>query len=204
MSAYIRRSWVATDAYGNQSSFLQFIYYKRASLPAIQFPSDITLACDATNTSPAVTGAPFVVESGVTYPIYPSANLCEINSAFVDDTILVCDGTRKILRTWTVIDWCLPTQFGVKSKGRNPTNQITDNQGPTLVCPANMTVNTNPFDCESDVNLPDVIVSDMCSRIASGQAQWTNLNGIITTLPAQITTFPGNNLWNRDTLLNWA
>lgn len=40
-----------------------------------------------------------------------------------------------------------------------------------------------------------MIITDECSRIASIQAQWDG-----TSITGSLTTFPGNNLWNSDTL----
>ena len=74
--------------------------------------------------------------------------------------INVCDGTYKIAREWKVIDWCVG--------GTTVYNQIIkvlDEEGPTFDCPANITVSTDPFTCCASADLPDVIVSDNCSRI---------------------------------------
>ncbi|HMX39349.1 MAG TPA: T9SS type A sorting domain-containing protein, partial [Saprospiraceae bacterium] len=112
-----------------------------------------------------------------------------------DQVLPVCDGTYKILRTWTALDWCLPTQPGINPRTHIQLVKVIDDAGPEIACPDDLTVSTNPNDCEGDINLPDVIVSDECSQIASVVAQWGT-----GSISGTLTTFPGNNLWNPDTL----
>ncbi|TAD93168.1 MAG: HYR domain-containing protein, partial [Bacteroidetes bacterium] len=136
-----------------------------------------------------------------------------MQAAYTDQVLPVCDGTYKILRTWTVVDWCLPTTPFPPLQ--NPVYyiqliKVQDDQGPAMVCPANLTVTTDPFNCCATTNLPDIILEDNCSRINS-------IGGMVTTfdpytgeqtgmypISGSLTNFPGNNLWDLDTLGAWG
>ncbi|MCK6690896.1 MAG: hypothetical protein L6Q97_02210 [Thermoanaerobaculia bacterium] len=209
-SARILRKWTAVDASGNKGSCNQNIYFDRRHVSDVLYPSDVTISCNSTgvNTSPAATGAPYLSAFGRQWPIFPNAGNCEMQSAYVDQVLPVCDGTVKIIRTWTVYDWCLPTS---PTPPLNPfyyiqVIKVTDDQGPTLACPANITVSTDPFSCCATTNLPDMVVEDACSRINSASARvlvWDPETGdLLAThdIDGSLTTFPGNNLWAPDTL----
>ncbi|MEZ4965899.1 MAG: HYR domain-containing protein [Saprospiraceae bacterium] len=202
ISAYVKRVWTAVDQSGNQGSCTQFIYFERRHVTQIQLPSDITVGCENPVTTPSATGVPYVLEFGQQFPVYPSNTFCELNATYSDQLLPICDGTYKILRTWTIYDWCLPTTPNPPST--NPLYHIQiikveDNSGPVIDCPVDMTVNTNPWDCESDFDLPDVVVTDNCSRLESIEAKWT-ANGVGYSLTGSFSNFPGNNLWDPDTL----
>ena len=214
LSAYVIRTWRAVDGSGNSSTCQQYIYFERRHPADVDFPADVTIYCDETyavdnqgHPAVSVTGAPYIDEFGPTIPIYPNNTFCEMNGTYQDQTIYVCEGTRKYLRTWTILDWCIPTG------PNNPRThvqliKVVDDQGPEIACPSDMTVSTNPSQCCATVNLPDVIIDDNCSRI-------NNISAMVVAydqyLPDQVigtyningntlATFPGNNFWDRDTL----
>lgn len=202
ISAYVKRTWTVVDASGNVATCVQYIYFERRHVGNVIFPSDITVSCENPATTPDYTGAPYISDFGQQFPIYPGTTYCELNATYTDQILPICDGTYKILRTWTVYDWCLPSTPNPPFS--NPTYHIQiikveDATGPEIECPEDMTVGTNPNDCERDLNLPDVIISDNCSQIASIQAVWQDDNGG-HSLDGTLTSFPGNNLWNPDTL----
>jgi len=202
LSGYVKRVWTITDPSGNQASCTQYLYLKRRHVFDVKFPSDVTVSCTAPDTDPSDTGTPFISEFGKQFSLYPQNTYCELQTAYADQILPVCDGSYKILRTWTVYDWCLPT--GQFPPNQNPVYfiqviKVEDITGPTVACPANLTVSTNPFDCESDTNLPDVIVEDACSRIASIRAEYT-VDGVTTVVNGSLQDFSGNNKWDPDTL----
>jgi hypothetical protein len=203
LSGYVKRVWTATDPSGNQETCTQYLYLKRRHVSAVKFPSDVTVSCSAPDTDPSSTGTPFISEFGKQFSLFPQNTYCELQTAYTDQILTVCDGSYKILRTWTVYDECLPT--GQFPPNQNPVYfvqviKVQDVTGPVVVdCPDDLTSNTNPFDCEADVNLPDVIVSDVCSRIASIRAEYT-VDGVTYIVNGTLQDFPGNNKWNPDTL----
>lgn len=205
-SAHIVRTWTATDASGNLASCLQNIYVERIHADDVIFPADITISCVNANTAPANTGVPFFTEFGQNFPLFPAQGLCEMGVVYEDLPFDLCDGTYKILRTWTVLDWCLPTN--PTPPNENPRTHIqvikvVDDQPPVFQCPPNVTVSTNAYDCFRDYELPDVIVEDACSRIDTAIALYS-FGGIWHSLPdstpAVIADFLGNNHWLPDTL----
>ncbi|MFN0035002.1 MAG: T9SS type A sorting domain-containing protein [Saprospiraceae bacterium] len=199
ISAYALRKWTAVDDSGNSATCNQYIYFERRHSLDVFFPADVTVNCQNPITDPGSTGAPYVTDFGLQWEVWPNGTYCELNATYLDLPLYVCDGTFKILRTWTVYDWCLPS---------SPTNpllhtqliKVVDDQGPELECPENMTVGTNSNDCQLDFDLPDVIVSDNCSRLSTIEAQWYDYNGIWRSLHGTFANFPGNNFWDSDTL----
>ena len=214
LSAHVIRTWRAVDGGGNSSTCQQDIYFERRHPNDVDFPADVTIYCDETfpldnqgHPSSSVTGVPYITDFGIDIPIYPNNTFCEMNATYTDQVIYVCEGTRKFLRTWTVFDWCLPTGNG------NPATHLQiikwlDDQGPEIACPSDMTVSTNPSQCCATVNLPDVIIDDNCSRISSISAMVIaydqylpdQVTGTYNITGNTLTTFPGNNFWDRDTL----
>ncbi|MBK8557079.1 MAG: hypothetical protein IPL65_15485 [Lewinellaceae bacterium] len=208
LSAYVTRVWTAVDAYGNASSCTQYIYFERIHVGDVQLPADATVSCDAPSTSPSATGAPFVTAYGKDWLLWPSVVYCETSVTYTDVHVPVCDGTYKIERTWRIHDWCLPTS---QTPPFNPLYYIQiitvmDNQGPAITCPSNVTVSTDPFTCCATTNLPDAIITDACSRVDNIQAKvvgfdyYTGDSLGIFVVGGSLTSFPGNNLWNPDTL----
>ncbi|MBK8923827.1 MAG: HYR domain-containing protein [Saprospirales bacterium] len=210
-SARIRRVWTATDASGNQATCVQNIYFDRKHVGDVLFPTDVTISCSGNvNTDPSNTGAPYLSAFGLNWPLYPGAGNCEMQTAYVDQLLPVCEGTYKLLRTWTVYDWCLPTSPyppTVNPQYYIQVIKVLDEQGPSLACPANLTVSTDPFNCCGTPNLPDIIVEDACSRINAATARVVVRdpisNAVLNTydVDGSPSDFAGNNHWDPDTLV---
>jgi hypothetical protein len=206
MSYAVKRVWTVVDAAGNSTSCAQWIYFTRILTASIVFPADVTLDCTSADVSPAVAGAPYVLLGASPVYLYPNTTYCEVNASYADQVIPVCDGTRKILRTWTVMDWCAPTSAGVNPFYAVQLVKVIDDEGPTMACPVDATVSVDQTSCCATVNLPDFIVSDPCSRMKSATAVIETVDPISYAVLASYTVsgsfanFPGNNLWNPDTL----
>ncbi|MBN8682365.1 MAG: hypothetical protein J0L99_06920, partial [Chitinophagales bacterium] len=93
LSAYVERKWTAQDQFGNSSTCLQYIYFRRISLTQIVLPGDAEVDCTNPNTSPANTGAPTVTALGQTWTLWPNVGYCELNVTYTDQPLPVCDGT---------------------------------------------------------------------------------------------------------------
>ncbi len=209
-SARIRRTWTAKDGSGNQSSCIQTINLERRGINNVIFPSDVTISCSGNvNTDPTATGAPYFTAYGLNWLILPTIGHCEIQTAYVDQVLPLCDGTYRILRTWTVLDLCLPTKPDMPNQNPRYFIQVinvVDNSGPVIACPANLTVSTDPFTCCGSPDLPDVVLEDACSRIKAARARIVVrdpvTNQVIVTheLDASLGDFPANNYWDPDTL----
>ncbi|MCB9345381.1 MAG: HYR domain-containing protein [Lewinellaceae bacterium] len=214
ISAYVIRKWTAIDQWGNSTTCQQYIYFDRKHVTDVIFPIDVEITCGQNiNTDPSVTGAPYLVGFNRQWPLNPGAGFCEMQAAYSDQILPVCDGTYKILRTWTVLDWCLPTT--PTPPYTNPQYyiqliKVVDLSGPAFTCPANTTVSIDPFQCCATVDMPDRIIEDGCSRVnnISGMVvtfdQYTGQQSGMYTFGGTLSDFPGNNWWNRDTMGNWG
>ncbi len=162
------RTWSFTDAYGNVSSCTQTIWFSRDTFSGVEsatngFPLDIVLACESNfPTVPSTDGYRHPRPDGVGGAgvptinggsLYPNAlGFCEINSAFSDQIIPVCaPSSYKILRTWTIADWCT---------GQVYTDiqiiKISDNNPPTITfCPpSDVTWEADYNNCWGNPTLP--------------------------------------------------
>lgn len=107
---YIRRTFTATDAGGNRSNCLQIIELENETpftFTEIEWPSDTTLvdiACHLADIDSEITGEPTWDDSR-----FPCSNI-----TYTHDDLLfyIADGVcQKLIRTWTVIDWCQPDRL---------------------------------------------------------------------------------------------
>lgn len=199
ISAYVTRVWSVADESGNVSTCTQYIYFERRHIGDVVFPANITVSCADPLTSPDATGVPYVSDFGQQFPLFPGTTFCELNINYSDQVLPICDGSYKIIRTWTLYDWCLPSGQNSNPVYHVQVIMVSDSEGPSVECPEDITVGTDPNSCDGDPDLPDVIIEDNCSQIASFVAQWT-ANGIAYSLNGSLSDFPGNNKWDPDTL----
>lgn len=197
--ALITVNYVAEDIYGNKSGCLQYIYLERGPIIDVQFPLDYddvalpSLNCKDANTNPSNTGFPSL--SG--FPLI--APDCGYLVSYVDLPQYFCPGQYKILRTWTVMDWC----GGVPGmRTANQVIKVTDTTAPSINCNINVhsiqVQNTKSGPgyqgCTAQVKFPALQVSDDCSNYnqltfltytydAQGNIYSAPSNGGVLTLP---------------------
>ncbi len=161
LSTYLTRNWTAVDDSGNSSTCVQHIYLEKKSLADIVWPADLddvaapSLNCVNPNSTPTNTGKPQI-------DARPIDGFCELSYNFQDQNLPMCGSAKKILRTWTVLEWCnnaIATHLQII--------EINDFTPPVFACPADFTVNTNFNDCLATVNFPAIPVSDDCSPTVS-------------------------------------
>jgi hypothetical protein len=151
------RTWVAKDDRNNTAICLQHIFLQRKSIADIVFPINRdnvaapALNCVNPTISPANTGLPQI--DGLTVDGY-----CELSYGFTDNTFNTCGGSKKIIRTWTALDWCTN-----EIRTHNQIINIEDKTAPAFVCPANITISTASNACSAAVVLPSVVTTDNCS-----------------------------------------
>ncbi|MBL7810212.1 MAG: hypothetical protein JNN28_20490, partial [Saprospiraceae bacterium] len=216
LTKIIFRKWTATDASGNSTTCVQEISLLRPGLADVVAPPDYdgfdAQAFSCTDALPLVNGHPnptpdWLEAQGLQgYPhVFGAPSGCSINWEWHDWPIEICDGTVKYRREWTIVDWCVGDGFV-----HNQILKVVDETGPEMECPANLTVSTDPFTCCATVNLPDVIVSDHCSRISQLSGMITlrdaETNQVINMLPVSgsLKDFAGNNHWTPDTLADFG
>lgn len=184
----ITRTWTATDAYNNSSICNQTITVVPLNVNDIVFPLNRdnmqapALSCTNPNTNPNNTGRPTVNGQ----PLISGA--CNIVYTYSDQTIPLCGGSYKILRTWTILNWCnsqITTHVQII--------KVEDSVAPTIACPSNLTVGTTGDQCAASFLLPGATVSDNCSAwtvTITGGGQTVNGNGGgIDNLPVGQTVF---------------
>ncbi|MBK8425643.1 MAG: HYR domain-containing protein [Lewinellaceae bacterium] len=196
------------DASGNKSSCSQTIRFFRPTLADVDLPESYDgnsapfFSCTAVYPTPE-----WINNAGLegTPTVFDQTEGCNIGWTYTDERIDVCDGTYKILRHWTIIDWCTNVVLH-----HTQIIKVVDDIKPVMTCPANLTVSTDPFNCCATVDLPDIFVEDACSRINNVRAMVTTFDPdnleqtAVYTVPGTLNTFHENNIWDRDTLAKFG
>lgn len=154
---YVRVEWLATDGSGNTSTCIQEFNIVPLNLETLLFPADYIGEC-GDNSDPSNTGWPQVNGGDIT--LIPGQ--CNIISSYKDKVIQQCGGGTKIMRTWTVFDWCVPTKID-----HVQFIHLADHTGPVLTCPQNISVSTDAWACNATVTIARPQARDACSTIAS-------------------------------------
>ena len=150
-----------TDASGNRSDTCeQCVYFEKFKESDIFWPRDTIYSCKDFDTIPLskYSGVPLVNGD----PLYPSWGVCKIAVTFEDQLIPVCPKSFKVLRKWTVIDWCAPSGSNIFTHFQ--IIKVLDDQGPELICQPNVTVSTDVWSCTGSVVLVPPTYKD-CSRV---------------------------------------
>ncbi len=204
LSKVITRKWTAVDASGNSSTCIQTIGLLRPGVDDLKLPPSYDgFQEPGFNCTSAYPTPDWIESQGLQgYPyVFGRPEGCNINWAYTDVLIEVCDGTYKVVREWTLLNWCTGQVIHY-----DQVIKVADNEGPQFTCPANLTVSTDPFACCATVNLPDVIVTDNCSRINKiggmivVRDPYTGNQINMVTIGGALTDFAGNNHWTSDTL----
>ncbi len=163
----------ATDQVGNKSDLcVKTIYFQRIGLDSIVFPpnkdgvEDPMLQCDNIPQwdddgdgypDPDETGTPTTTDG---YNIFPNNSYCELNATYKDEVLEICESSFKVLREWTVLDWCtgeLEMEYQII--------KVVDNEDPIVTCVPDdpYAVSADPYTCKGTWNVPDPIVIYDCS-----------------------------------------
>ncbi len=157
----ISRTWVAEDESGNVSVCNQSIYIMLETLASVTFPPNYddsdepSLECMGGVWTTLLNGNPHPSYTG-----YPSTDQCSnLESTFDDLNFENCGSGFKVLRSWTVIDWC-----NAGSLSHNQVIKVADNITPEILCPLDLVLPANGYECRliyHEVDVPSV--SDACS-----------------------------------------
>jgi hypothetical protein len=156
----VQRTWTARDSAGNTRSCTQQITLNALNTAALTFPTNKVVSNCASGAawSPTATGEPII-----------SGQHCfPLNATYTDQVFtnnLPPPTCFRILRQWTVIDFCIYNPNG-GSAGiwqQTQTIDIQDNAAPVLQLQADVTVSA-AANCQAQVNLSDALATD-CSAV---------------------------------------
>jgi hypothetical protein len=189
----VTRSFIAIDASGNESAPCnQIITITRPD--DVDFPNDILWECDAYDDYPNITaaaalhpsvaalqvGTNVIDASGVTAPNVlantgsglPSnvvGQYCNYAVNHADQVLDDCGSSFKIIRTWTVLDWCTGSVITTNDQGEDNVQivKVIDTTDPVItMMPFDVSANipgSHPQPCKSQDFLPAANVSDNCN-----------------------------------------
>lgn len=197
----ISRKWTATDMSGLTGTCIQTIGLYRPTLNDVVLPPDYddidAPAFDCTGDYPTPEWIEAQGLQGFPY-IFGDIAGCNINYTYEDGNVIEqCDGTYKFVREWTIVDWCVGGGFIY-----NQLIKVIDDEAPEFVCPADFTVSTDPYQCCAYVDLPNIIITDNCSSIASVRGMITARDfytgEIINMIPINgtVSVVPNPNPWD--------
>ena len=98
----LTRTWVITDKCDNSTVCYQKVYVRPRSDFEVKFPADVSIDCNDGDIDLSAT------EGGAGYPVITDDE-CELIGVNYEDERYDIDDEAcyKILRTWTIIDWCV-------------------------------------------------------------------------------------------------
>lgn len=187
---WVTKIWFASDDYGNESSCVQVLHISPNA--GVFFPPNREWKCSDYFAHPNVTDpSPVTVVLATTGSGIPEGTggpFCQYSYNYSDDTLALCGNAFKIIRTWSVLNWCTGEIILEDANGNSNQQQIqvTDYVAPTMTVPA-ITLNASvpgnyPFHCKSLDLLPPPVVTDDCSnytvRIFTSLGEAVYVNGV--------------------------
>lgn len=150
------RRWYAVDASGNYAiCYDTFSVYKPNIEDDVMFPPSYDGFDEPPFYCLDLTGYPTPDITGV--PIMSSCHT--LQATYVDTRIDVCGASYKILRKWTILDWCSSDLLE-----RYQVIKIVDDRPPVVECPDDFTVSTDVYTCTGSTFVPEPTVTEECSR----------------------------------------
>jgi len=152
-TGYITRTWTVEDQYWGIHSCTQYIYVAGGNFKY----SDIHWPLDHLEISGcAVDASPDALPAGYKRPSWNYVSCSQIASSYRDQVFHFGPDCKKILRQWTVIDWCTYTAGGSKGIYHfTQTIKVGRNEPPLLSCAKEVIVKS--IKCDSTfVKMPAV------------------------------------------------
>ncbi len=133
------RTWIATDACGNESSCSQAVTFVDTTAPVITCPADVAHECD---------------DSTVAYGEATATDNCHAVEIDFSDVVTGDSCETVITRTWTADDGCGNTSSCVQ------TITISDTTAPVITCPADVS-----HECDELVEYGSATATDNCNEV---------------------------------------
>lgn len=185
----IVRTWTVMDACGNSTNDTQRIILIDTTAPTITgLVTDITIQCNGDMVPLPVIGTDISAMDNCGDPLLQYVG--ETNTQGTDATS--CDFYNyTIIRTWRATDRC------GNSDEFTQNITIVDTIAPTIICPADMTIETMANDCGGDIILPKPIYFDDCTGMTGRDSlalsqPFTNQPGDANEIPVDTLVFNFN------------
>lgn len=142
----IERTWTVLDTVGNLiAQCEQNINIEILSVTEVVFPTDTIINYTQSSSCDIFSDAALHPDNLG----YPTGILCpNFNWFYSDVEFEICGASRKLLRKWTVIDWCT----GALVKGEHII-KVLDDEPPIKVCPPDTLTFPALYGCTSKINL---------------------------------------------------
>ena len=131
---FLNRHFYLFDANGTELQVaiqkIKIVAGDEFSESAVSFPEEITVECDIT---PEITGSPNIEETS-----------CQLTGSSYSDEIIDNDEGKKVVRTWTVVDWCsgiVLTHTQIINSMCSDSND--DTLSPVAICFSDLSVSLN-------------------------------------------------------------
>ncbi len=166
----VLRVFSATDAAGNKSDTCQqLVRFLYPPLPI--FPADVSWTCATYQANPQVVEPGPLPEASGEVEVHVGG-YCPYTVSWSDEAIGQCGNTLRILRTWTVMDWCSGQVITVGQNGTDNTQliKIVDTTPPQITPPVFELVadQQGANGCVSMGFVPPAVVTD-CQQEVSVQ-----------------------------------
>ena len=170
----IVKDWIASDDHGNESYCTQVLQIDPNQ--TVMFPTDTVWLCTPYYLNPHITDPTPVTgnypNTGSGSPLGAGGPYCNYSVGNTDDTLYTCGNTLKIIRTWTVINWCTQEIITTDANGNDNEQiiKVIDFTKPSLTVPPQIElVITEPgpssIACRSKDLLPPPTWSDDCGDV---------------------------------------
>ena len=169
----ITRTWIFTDDAGNESTgCVQEFTLQPVDLGDVKEPTSlIEVPCGTDVSMPGLVAyfTPLVGSAMANMNAYPTVDgqpltqeICNLVVTKSDHIVPVCDqacsNSIKVLRDWTVLDWCAG-----EAKTFTQIIKAADQEAPTVIA-ADITVTTDPWECVGNFTLPaPTTLTDNCT-----------------------------------------
>ncbi len=157
----IVRTFTVQDIGGNESFCSQVINVVNGGFfgeTDITWPIDVDIDCSATSTDPSNTGLPIIDDD---------PNCSQIVYSYQDQILFLgSDYCFKILRNWTVVNWCDESTYSYDQVIR-----VSDITAPTIICDDYDLVCTGYQNCDNPFYFIEVDATDECSTELTYQAE---------------------------------
>ncbi len=176
----LQRTFRGKDRAGNFAEGLQRIVLVRPDMSTVQIGATALLdvGCGQVlasgsngNVSPAVSGFPFIAINGDTL-LVTQGGACGLSAEYRDERFDLCRNTYKIIRYWTIHDWCRQQQRSLEQH-----ITIGDLTAPVATCPARLDtlrVSVSPFDCKAAFEIPPPVVNEACGTFTWAAEIWVD------------------------------